>query len=83
MKLPARNPICGAADNHGRSALLKTRVKSQQQNPKFTFPCRFAPVPRQTEFARKAGSCCPLQPGKRWVLARNDQCPRAGLSAGA
>lgn len=83
MKLPARNSICGSADNCGRSALLKTRVKSQQQKSKFTFLPRFTPMSKQKESARKAGPCCPMQPGKWWILAQNNKSPHTGISAGA
>lgn len=83
MKLPACNSICGSADNHGRLALLKTRVKSQQQKPKFTFLPRFTPMSKQKESACKAGPCCPTQPGKWWILAQNKKSPHAGISAGA
>ena len=77
MKLPARNSICGSADNRRHSALLKTRVKSQQQKPKFTFLPRFAPMSKQQEFVRKAGPHCPTPPGKWWILAQNNKSPRA------
>ena len=83
MKLPACNSICGSADNRGCSALLKRRVKSQQQKPAFTFLPRFTLMSKQMEFACKAGPCCSMQPGKWWILVQNNTFPHAGISAGA